>query len=298
MKRTITALLALSICLCLAACGDKRDVSGIGTVTLEEKAEDDVGTLGGSEDAPESTDGPAPTAAPAQELATQTYDDAKVSMTIPSGWTVQSAVDGNGMLMVKAYDPQNTSLCIMYYGLCQPLFPSDESRQIWSGQSDSRYSYAPVISAPTAEQMLLCWNDCAAEMYFWESPVSFPEVNSVSILSANTYEGDYAQYGATESEAVASCVSSDGTACGAYLCTAMLLTDPQAVAGKDTSYYSAYHNYLIMAPQDTWDVYCDTLQTCLASITPKSAGSSGVAAPKGSVESFHTPEFKSDISLD
>ena len=284
MKKALTLLLALLLVLSLCACGDKRDVSGIGTLELTDKDEGDnggggVGTLGGS-DGPSQTEEPSETNAPqdTEKLQTELYEDAAFSLTIPVGWTVESGTSPAGTFMVKVYNPANTNFCIMYYGAYEPLFPSDESRQLWSSQSDARYGRAPVITEPTAEQMLLHWNECADVVTAFEMPVSFPALRDVSVLSASTYEGSLAQYGATESEAAASFTSSNGAACGAYLCTAMILTDPQAIAGKDTRYYSSYENYFVMAPQESWENCFETLLGCIGSLSSKSA-SAGITAP-------------------
>lgn len=297
-KRRLALLLALALCLSLCACGSGRDTSGIGTIDLNEGdgGEDDdggIGTLGGGGSSPSPGETATPTSptgpsAPSG-LSTEVYDDEYFTMTIPDGWTVQSYASDTGMLAVKVYDPSDTDFCIMYYGVYEPLFPSEESRQTWSGQADSRYGYAPVVTEPTAEQMLLHWAECAALVTAMELPVSFPALGAVTILDAGTYEGNYKEYGATESEAVAACVRDNGTACGVYLSTAMILTDPQAIEGTDTRYYSSYHNYMVMAPQESWETCYETLSACVLSLTPKRAASSGFTAPKPSAGDTRLP---------
>lgn len=295
MKRMLAMLLAVAMSFTLAACGSKKDVSGIGSVALEDGDESSggIGKLGGSdgsgtseqtpEENPEKV--PAPEPSPQEPspgktsgtLTTEHLENEKYAIDIPSGW-IYAAVEGDNNYVFAAYDPADTDslfYVIISYG---PFYASEESRSNWATYVNPVYAYAPVLAEPTAANFLLSWEQCRVYQQQAYGEASFGDYKNFEIvddyrLSGGVYEQ---QFGAVESMATASCIGPSGNQCGSLAQCAMILqNEPTGYIQGDSNYYISCGNYLIFLSADRWDQQ-QVIYDCAKSFTVKSNSNQGV----------------------
>ena len=113
MKKILSVIITISMCLALFSCGS--------------------GTGGGSGEAIEIAE---PDCA---AIATETYEDNALTMTVPTGWSVET-YGSMGEYSIRCFDPADKSRQIFCYGCLSPLLKSKEAKEWYRQYSQATTS--------------------------------------------------------------------------------------------------------------------------------------------------------------
>lgn len=279
MKKAVCIILTVLTVLSLCSCG-KKDVSGLGTLKMEDADASPIPALGSGGDAqpaenketpkPETTKTPSPTQQPKDDsspavLETERFTCDLFDVTVPKGWEVTykafTVEDGTNRMIIFASDPGNPNNILFFVLRLEPFFTDINQKKNLlsklSGDAKSAMEWAPVLkSGPTAESVLNEW----ASMYtVWDAEGSLEMVkfkNYKVNKIVQTFEAENNTLRDSVTAAIADIsVPANADPYGIYYETRMIY---QTYSGAE--YYTGYDNIGFVADADT---FCDSFDVLL-----------------------------------
>lgn len=275
ISRTLCLVLAICMCFSLVACGG-RDVGGLGSLDMDDEGSGGIGALGepkDSDDEPseptESQTPPEPQQTPdASSFETEVYECSMFTVTIPKGWTVDYDVVNVGTAdvpMERIYlfvcDPSDSRNMFFYVSAMEPFFLSVEGKNAWLPYVADYFKYAPVISEPTAEEVLRNWPSLYTYMQAEDGPLEpfFSNYSVSEVIKSESIDS-------TTSYALANVnIPSAGQYYMFYQST-FSLTNPPAGISSSGTYYVGYNNMGIVLTANATDSELEAVQACLGSL--------------------------------
>lgn len=264
----LMTLVALS--LCLAGCSATKTATATASITRQQTRTD-----------PDSEYTVVPSAAASVRL--ETYECADFSMTIPSGWQVETG--GSGMFYsIRVYDPSEPLNQMFVLNKADLLLHGEDGKQAWQSLADmgessaAIFAAAPVLYNPSTEGFFQQFSEYASFASAVESSYAgfefpafdafsvtekFPSTSSLSsvalgdnLLRASFSAGGRAGEGMFAASVVdfGSFAISDGSASGYALNTV------------DGGYYSVYNIVAVTAAEGSLIDWEGVLTGCMATL--------------------------------
>lgn len=281
MKRIISQvlrmLLVFCLCVSLAACGS-RDVGGIGSIDMDSDNSGGIGTLGTPNDHKDETTVPTESQIPSETPQTPTssafetelYECDMFTVMIPKGWKVDyDVVDvGNNMerIYLFARDPSNSKNMFFYILALEPFYLSAEGKNAWLPYMPDYFQYAPVLTNPTAEEMLRIWPSIYTFMQAENGPLLpfFSNYKLNEVIESGPLE---ATSDGTENSYVLGKVEipSAGQYYMFFQNSLQLMDAPTGIISS-ARYYTSYGNLGIVLSTEAPASDLDALKVCLQSL--------------------------------
>ena len=102
MKKILSSVIIISMCLALVSCSGSTGNSSGEDIEIAK---------------PDCAD-----------ISTETYEDNALTMTVPSGWTVET-YGSMGEYSIRCFDPADKSRQIFCYGCLSPILKSKEAKE-------------------------------------------------------------------------------------------------------------------------------------------------------------------------
>ena len=106
MKKILSSVIIISMCLALVSCSGSTGNSSGEDIEIAK---------------PDCAD-----------ISTETYEDNALTMTVPSGWTVET-YGSMGEYSIRCFDPADKSRQIFCYGCLSPILKSKEAQTVFAG---------------------------------------------------------------------------------------------------------------------------------------------------------------------
>ncbi len=289
-KRSYSAvllLLLLAAALLLSACGgaDPKNTAGEPTqgtsgtqnaVADTERVED---TYRIEDDTTEASAADelhiVPTAASALKLVEK--DTEAFTMQIPEGWEMRYGWDGEKMLLIRVYDPENPVNQIFYATDMVPFMKSQASADEYAVTGMTAFSEAPILDPPTNETLFrqipklrAYYSDtmkmkAAAEM--------IPEIYDFELLETLAADSAFNDGSLDDSILYGTFTTADGSVEGEGIGFASIVdlfgALPSPLSGVDLAYYNVYNFTIITAAKDEFVNYEKLLCQSFSSLSMK-----------------------------
>lgn len=290
MKRFISQALCILMVFCigvsLAACGS-RNVGGIGSLDMEDGSSGGIGALGATTDADEPSADPTETTqstqgapggdttttkTPADTSAfeTEMYECDMFTVMIPKGWKVDYDVVDVGNNMERIYlfvrDPANSKNMFFYILAMEPFYLSEEGKNAWLPYMPDYFQYAPVLTTPSAEEILRIWPSIYTFMQAENGPLLpfFSNYSLSEVIESGPLEAT--SDGAQNSYALGKVEIPSAGQYYMFFQNSLQLMDAPTGIDSSAKYYTSYGNFGIVLSTDAPASDLDALKVCLQSL--------------------------------
>ena len=295
-KRSHTAVLLsmlLAAALLLSACGGAepkhtageptQGASGAQSAVADTERIEDTERVEGTEQMEDGTTEASadvkfsivPTAASALKLVEK--DTEAFTMEIPEGWEMRCGWDGEKMLLIRVYDPENPVNQIFYATDMVPFMKSQASANEYAVTGMTVFSEAPILDPPTNETLFkqipklrAYYSDtmkmeAAAEM--------IPEIYDFELLETLAVDSAFNDDSLDDSILYGTFTTADGSAEGEGIGFASIVnllgTQSSPLSGVDLAYYNVYNFTIITGAKDEFVNYEEILCRSFASLSLK-----------------------------
>ncbi len=275
-------LLVFALTAVLSACGGKaapqdgtsgpaESVSGTGdSSTQAAPAETDT-----SETAAPMEINVVPSAASALKLVEK--DTEAFTMQIPDGWEMRYGWDGEKMMLIRVYDPENPVNQIFYATDMVPFMKSAAGAEAYAVTGTTTFSEAPILDPPTNETLFR--QIPKLRKYYLEtikseaSAAMIPEIYGFELLETLPAGSAFNSDSLDDSIVYGTFRTADGSAEGEGIGFASIVDlfgyMQSPLYGVDISYYNVYNFTAITAAKDEFVNYEDILCRSFASLQLK-----------------------------
>ena len=216
-----------------------------------------------------------PTAASVLTLADK--DTEAFTMQIPDGWEMRYGWDGEKMLLIRVYDPENPVNQIFYATDMVPFMKSEASAEMYANSKTAMFSEAPVLDPPTNETLFK--QIPKLRTYYLETVKSentaamIPEIYDFELLETLPAASAFSDDSLDDSIIYGTFRTADGSAEGEGIGFASIvdlfgeMSSP--LYGVDMSYYNVYNFTAITGAKDEFVNYEDILCRSFSSLQLK-----------------------------
>ena len=274
----VLLLLIFAAAVLLSACGTKpqpdatgvpdQSVSGVEASSEEASAEN-------ATEAPAVQVNVVPTAASALKLTEK--DTEAFTMQIPEGWEIRYGWDGEKMLMLRVWDPENPMNQIFYATDMVPFMKSKASADVYAVSGTTLFSEAPVLDPATNETLFR--QIPALKKYYRETIKSestaaiLPEIYDFALLENLSVSSALNDASLDDSIVYGTFTNADGSIEGEGIGFASIVdlfgVMPSPLYGTDMSYYNVYNFTAITSAKDEFVNYEELLCKSFASLQLK-----------------------------
>lgn len=281
-REAVLLLLILAIAVLLSACGGAE----LPKDTTEEPTKSTFGTQSAVTEAKpiedETTEPPAaddfsivPTAASALKLVEK--DTEAFTMQIPEGWEMRYGWDGEKMLLIRVYDPENPVNQIFYATDMVPFMKNQASADAYAVSGMTVFSEAPILDPPTNETLFRQIPKLRAyysETMKMESAAEMvPEIYDFELLETLAADSAFNDDSLDDSIIYGTFRTADGNVEGEGIGFASIVdlfgALPSPLSGVDLAYYNVYNFTIITAAKDEFVNYEKLLCQSFSSLSMK-----------------------------
>lgn len=281
-REAVLLLLILAIAVLLSACGG----ADLPEDNPEEPTKSTFGTQSAVTEAKpiedETTEPPAaddfsivPTAASALKLVEK--DTEAFTMQIPEGWEMRYGWDGEKMLLIRVYDPENPVNQIFYATDMVPFMKNQASADEYAVSGMTLFSEAPILDPPTNETLFRQIPKLRAyysETMKMESAAEMiPEIYDFELLETLSADSAFNDDSLDDSIIYGTFRTADGNVEGEGIGFASIVdlfgALPSPLSGVDLAYYNVYNFTIITAAKDEFVNYEKLLCQSFSSLSMK-----------------------------
>lgn len=216
-----------------------------------------------------------PTAASALKLVNK--DTEAFTMQIPEGWEIRYGWDGEKMLLIRVYDPENPVNQIFYATDMVPFMKSEASAKAYAVSGMTVFSEAPILDPPTNETLFQQIPKLRAyyadTMKMENAAEMIPEICDFELLETFAADSAFNDDSLDDSILYGTFRTADGSYEGEGIGFASIVdlfgTMPSPLYGVDLAYYNVYHFTVITAAKDEFVNYEEILCRSVASLSFK-----------------------------
>lgn len=197
--------------------------------------------------------------------------DERFSIDIPEGWVITTTGDYKNFGF-RAYDPNEPSRSIFYYGSMSPWMKSEDAKAFWawyaaSGYPNAKvYADAPVLYNVSVEGLYSMFDTFVNYAQAYGIVHDFPSFRGAEVLEQFPISTAMADNAIDESTLRLS-LSDEGFPIEALVTATLVDALSYPANGIDAGYYTAYRVCGIMAPADDFLYHQNRLSASLASFT-------------------------------
>ena len=271
MKKLIVLLTLSAVALSFAACGDGKPDAG---VSATEAAATTVAATEAGTTADDSADKITivPTAASGLKLVEK--DTEAFTMQIPEGWELRYGWDGEKLLMIRVYDPEQPVNQIFYATDMVPFMKNQKSADMYAASGMKLFSEAPILDPPKNETLFK--QIPKLRTYFLDtkkleaSAELIPEMYNFQLLESMNANSAYKDDSFDDSVIYGTFRTADASAEGEGIGFGAIVdlygNMESPLYGEDMSYYNVYSFTAITSVKDEFVNYQDIL--CKSFSTP------------------------------
>ena len=264
MKKLIVLLTLSAVALSFAACGDGKPDAG---VSATEAATTAVTATEAGTTADDSADKITivPTAASGLKLVEK--DTEAFTMQIPEGWELRYGWDGEKLLMIRVYDPEQPVNQIFYATDMVPFMKNQKSADMYAASGMKLFSEAPILDPPKNETLFK--QIPKLRTYFLDtkkleaSAELIPEMYNFQLLESMNANSAYKDDSFDDSVIYGTFRTADASAEGEGIGFGAIVdlygNMESPLYGEDMSYYNVYSFTAITSVKDEFVNYQDIL---------------------------------------
>ena len=213
----------------------------------------------------------------ASKLKLVEKDTEAFTMQIPEGWELRYGWDGEKMLLIRVYDPENPVNQIFYATDMVPFMKSEAGARMYASTGPVTFSEAPILDPPTNETLFkqipklrdYYFNTIKSEA----TATMLPEIYDFELLEKLPASSAFSDESLDDSILHGYFKTADGGAegeCVGFASIVDLFGDKVAtINGVDVSYYNVYNFTAITGVKDEFVNYEQTLFRSFASLKLK-----------------------------
>lgn len=253
MKKILSSVIIISMCLALVSCSGSTGNSSGEDIEIAK---------------PDCAD-----------ISTETYEDNALTMTVPSGWTVET-YGSMGEYSIRCFDPADKSRQIFCYGCLSPILKSKEAKEWYrqysqatgGGYGSDLFAPAVVLSSGRATDIFKKFDKLTEYVNTIGSQYSnfkYPVMDSFKVIEEIPYSTPMASYAKDEGCIRATFDSEEGTFSEGLFAATLVDAGSYEYFGADTMPLAVYCATGVSASAEDFLIMQDMLLECVNSISFK-----------------------------